>query len=267
MENGNKAIIMAASTLLALMLFAIFTYFIKTISAWPQAQDELLSTEQKAKFNEEYEVYEKSAMYGVDVISCLNKAKSNNEKYVAGDNFLSGDAYGSKYRIDVVLTIKTKLTESIEVRAMNEYNKEIGVFTNQKVKKEDTPSSTFISLADAGFKIDRTKMLTSWDGSEDMCYNMQSDAKSLTPNKEYRLLGDGADELVDLLAHSNEPRQNIKNKINNNLQYVDGVKFGWSSATWTTYLYSLKLKKFKCDGIEYDADTGLVKEIRFIELN
>ena len=60
MENANKALVMAGSTLLAVMLFAVFTFFIKEISIWPEAQDEMLSTEQRTNFNEEYEVYEKS---------------------------------------------------------------------------------------------------------------------------------------------------------------------------------------------------------------
>ena len=80
MENAAKALGIAAGVLLAVILMSLIAYFFSNLSEWPQQQDDMESAEQLAKFNKEYEVYEKSQMYGVDVISCLNKAKSNNEK-------------------------------------------------------------------------------------------------------------------------------------------------------------------------------------------
>lgn len=128
MENANKALIMAASTLIGVMLFSLFVMFIQNISIWPETEDEILSSDQKSAFNAEYEVYQKSAMYGVDVISCLNKALSNNEKYAEGESFLSGLAYGEQYLIDVEITLINPISESIEVRAMNEAHKEVQIF-------------------------------------------------------------------------------------------------------------------------------------------
>ena len=42
----------------------------------------------------------------------------------------------------------------------------------------------------------------------------------------------------------------------------------WSSCTWTTALYTLKTKKFKCesDKIKYNQKTGRISEIYFSEL-
>ena len=78
----------------------LFVAFISKVSIWPEAQDELKVTEQTAAFNKEYEVYQKSAMYGVNVISCLNKAKSNNEKYIEGGSFVDDGTgvYGRNYK-------------------------------------------------------------------------------------------------------------------------------------------------------------------------
>ena len=72
--------------------------------------------EQLAKFNLEYEIYDKKGMYGVDVISCLNKAISNNEKYVEGGSFLTGNKYGDEFTVDVWVRLTSDdLEESIEV--------------------------------------------------------------------------------------------------------------------------------------------------------
>ena len=82
MENASKALTIAASTLLGVMILVVIVYFFNNISAWPKQQDDMETAEQIAKFNKEYEVYDKKMMYGVDVIYCLNKDKSNYEKYV-----------------------------------------------------------------------------------------------------------------------------------------------------------------------------------------
>jgi hypothetical protein len=41
----------------------------------------------------------------------------------------------------------------------------------------------------------------------------------------------------------------------------------WSTADWKTALYSLKTKRFKCDGIEYSTVTGRVCRIYFSEID
>ena len=82
MENVSKALEIAAGVLLAVMIMSLISYFFSRIGIWPQEQDKMESAEQLAKFNTEYTVYEKKAMYGVDVISCLNKAKYLLHKYI-----------------------------------------------------------------------------------------------------------------------------------------------------------------------------------------
>ena len=74
MENAARALEIAAGVLIGVLLMALIVYFFKSIGEWPQQEDDTASVEQVAKFNLEYEVYNKKGMYGVDVISCLNKA-------------------------------------------------------------------------------------------------------------------------------------------------------------------------------------------------
>lgn len=143
MENAAKALEMAAGVLLGVILMALVAYFFTQISSWPQNEEDIMSREQLAKFNLEYEVYNKSKMYGVDVISCLNKVISNNEKYAQGGAFLGGNASLGDYKqrenywINVKLKLKknkddknvsavsgTTLYETIEVYHYDLNNKE-----------------------------------------------------------------------------------------------------------------------------------------------
>ena len=125
MENAAKALELAAGVLLGVMLMALISYFFSHVGEWPQQDDEIATQEQLAKFNLEYEVYDKKGMYGVDVISCLNKAQSNNEKYAEGNRFLSGSAYGTQYYIDVWVSINSPLEEKLEVRYYDKNQKEV----------------------------------------------------------------------------------------------------------------------------------------------
>lgn len=279
MENANKALIMSASVLLAVMLFAVFVMFIKNIAVLPESQDELLSTEQKAKFNTEYEVYYKKAMYGVDVVSCLNKAKSNNEKYVTGDNFLTGDEYGNLYIIDVFVKINKPLTESLRVYYINAQNKEVEKFTGDsgsvtmgnldpgnsstKVKFENLPSSSganrYYTKFYTGTKlVDQSNDLT--DSSKYMIqnggtYSLNQDG--ISSSGYYSLRNDK--QLQNILLYSNNMNQSLTNTTGKNLDI-------WSTVTWETALYDFKKKRFKCDYMEYSGKTGLINKIYFSEI-
>jgi hypothetical protein len=59
-------------------------------------------------------VNNKKIMYGVDVLSCLNKAMSNNEKYVSG-SFLTGDLYTKKFIIDVAFKLNSPLQDRVKI--------------------------------------------------------------------------------------------------------------------------------------------------------
>lgn len=85
--NIAKLVHIVGGILIGVVLLSLISYFFSSIGLLPSQEDETESREQLAKFNLEYEIYDKKGMYGVDVISCLNKAQSNNEKYAEGRFF------------------------------------------------------------------------------------------------------------------------------------------------------------------------------------
>ena len=119
MESANKAIMMAFGMLVAVMIIGTIVFVFSNLKVFPQGDDQKESVEQIAAFNLEYEVYDKKIMYGVDVISVLNKAKSNNEKYVQ-EKFLSGLGYNTDYIIDIEVRLKAQLSETFEVSYLEE---------------------------------------------------------------------------------------------------------------------------------------------------
>ena len=114
MDNANKAIIMAFGMIVAVMIMGTIVFVFTRLATLPTQDDSLEEVEQRRLFNQEYEVYDKKIMYGVDIISVLNKAQSNNEKYVI-TNFFSGIGYNTDYVINIVVTFKKPIQESMTV--------------------------------------------------------------------------------------------------------------------------------------------------------
>ena len=80
MENASKALLIAGSILLALMILSLIVYVSTSTSRMVQAQEEKKATEEIAAFNRQYEAYNKKKMYGTDIITVTNKAIEYNKK-------------------------------------------------------------------------------------------------------------------------------------------------------------------------------------------
>ena len=78
MENATKAFLIAAGTLFGVMLLALMVFFFRSLSPFESQRQLSEEAEQITAFNAEYDAYNKKIMYGVDLISVLNNAKSNN---------------------------------------------------------------------------------------------------------------------------------------------------------------------------------------------
>jgi hypothetical protein len=121
MESANKAIAMAAGMLFAVMIMSLVAFVFSRITTIPTQEDSQALIEQSAAFNDEYTAYDKKIMYGVDVISVLNKAKSNNDKYVL-EKFVTGGGYNTDYIIDIQVKLNTALQESMVVSYLAQSN-------------------------------------------------------------------------------------------------------------------------------------------------
>ena len=102
----SKALIMIASVLLAIIVIGFMTFTFRRTGDWATTQDDEMLTKQAAEFNQQFEAYDKDLMYGVDVISCLNKAKSNNDQII-DERKINGDKYDDSYQVIVAVQLKS----------------------------------------------------------------------------------------------------------------------------------------------------------------
>ncbi len=79
MENASKALLIAGGVLLSMMILALVVYVGTSMGDMAESQDRKKAAEQLAEFNRGYEVYNKTRMYGTDVLTVFNKAKDEND--------------------------------------------------------------------------------------------------------------------------------------------------------------------------------------------
>lgn len=109
MENASKALIMAGEILIGILILGLLVYGYNNLSYFSKEQETETEKKQLAAFNMEYESYNRKLLRGVDVISLMNKAISNNEKYK--DNL---EYYGIDITFEMVEAVSYKKEDTID---------------------------------------------------------------------------------------------------------------------------------------------------------
>ena len=131
MENSSHALQIAAGVLIAMLVACIVVFVFSNIRTLPKSQDEAQITRNKTEFNRAFTAFDKNLMYGVDVLSCLNKAHSNNQRYV-NNNYFGTDG-STEIRpenreencINVKITLKKTIVEEVTVYCKNQIGRVI----------------------------------------------------------------------------------------------------------------------------------------------
>jgi len=106
MDNASKAIIIAVSILIGIIVISLFYYvFGQASNLMVETQTENYEKQLNA-FNSAFEAYNKKVMYGADIISVLNQAINNNELYDISDYAHPKDPDYLDFYVNVVFTYK-----------------------------------------------------------------------------------------------------------------------------------------------------------------
>lgn len=263
MDNSiSKALIMIASVLLAIIVISFVTYTFGQMGIWATVQDDEVLTQQTNQFNREYEAYGKDLMYGVDVISCLNKVMANNDK-IKKEGYVNGEKYDESYAVTASVEIKKTLQESITV-----YYSEEG--KNQEQDADENWNSGYT----LGNMSPKFKFLNSGGSNNfDTNTSLQTQYKpsDIIENKIYTLtytwnedVTNDEGKLRSKLGLSSDISETVKNT--GKVECKSGDNKIWTKAVFKSALYDMKNRKFKCTNIKYSAETGRVNYIEFKEM-
>lgn len=93
MENASKALLMAATILIAVMLISLGTYLFATFGNYSKNINDNINQKEKQEFNAQFTKYETSTngefctVY--DIVTIINLAKNSNNKYEEYQNLTS----------------------------------------------------------------------------------------------------------------------------------------------------------------------------------
>lgn len=152
MENSSYALLIVVGTILAIIIISFIVVRWQSIGEIEKTKDDVLVVKNKAEFNAEFEAYNKRLMYGTDVLSCLNKAQNNNQKYVY-NNYYGTDTenFGAEdrkeYFIDVEVTVNTPLHDNVRAYYKDKtgrYQRAIGLSGDAESNYDD---KVFLSVS------------------------------------------------------------------------------------------------------------------------
>lgn len=98
MENATKALEMAGSLLIGVLLLGCLLFAYTRMSELKDTEHKVEVSEQAKDFNQDYETYNRNNLYGSDLFSLANQIEDYNKKEA------DGKAYG---RIEMKVTINT----------------------------------------------------------------------------------------------------------------------------------------------------------------
>ncbi len=134
MENASKALIIAGGILLALLILSTLIYVGTTMSNMADQQNQSKQLEQTAEFNRTYEAYNRSRLYGTDVISVVNRAIEYNSNL---------DTDESEYFINITLILTSSFDTTIQKFIRNANGTLIKEEPEKIVTNKSLPSGTY----------------------------------------------------------------------------------------------------------------------------
>ena len=80
MENASKALIMAASVLIAIVIISAFLLMMSNLTSYQESSYQSNLSAQIAEFNNQYTTYDRSNIRGSDMISLMNRIVDYNKR-------------------------------------------------------------------------------------------------------------------------------------------------------------------------------------------
>lgn len=92
MENASKAIIMAGSILIAMIIISLLVLFFTNLRNLQRTETQVDEIEQAAEFNKQYDVYARD-IYGSEIFSLANKVQDYNKKEAENEGYEKIELY------------------------------------------------------------------------------------------------------------------------------------------------------------------------------
>ena len=241
MENASKALIMAGSVLIALMIIGALILTFSNITAYQETNTRSTRSTQMAEFNSQYETYNRKDVRGSDLYSLLNKAIDyNRRESTAGTNWADRGQEMAYEPMTITFTIS-----DISELSADGTNRLFTSSTNEVTGKSN----------DFGNKVkDEIDDLEAEYG--------QSSLTNLTTNLTKIFIDDGADVDEKEEAVKNFNSASRKLTVNNFSEIDEDSTIRSDVYKYYEYI-QFKRAHFDCEKVEYNNQTGRITKMEF----
>lgn len=268
MDNMTGAIKMAGGILIAILLASLVMWMYDRMKVYPELQAQQKKEEEITEFNNQFKAYEKSQMYGTDVISCLNLAfefnATNRNYYSRATSFISRNSEGiNENSIEVEVRLKKALNAEVVLYKFYENlgREEIVGSADNTLKSNQTLKEVF----------DENKL------DKNLLKNIISTFDSIRESDEIdKLSRTGITKLDNIIINNNETTSqknynNVRSLIEKTEVVATNKKYNYNDNNWSKLVIrtpgnDLKKRAFKWVNTEYDKD-GRIKKIIFEDLS
>lgn len=162
MENSVNALQMAAGLLLGVLILSALVYVFNVISNSESARDDKELVQQTTEFNKKFLAFNRTSMYGTDLISVLSLAISNNqvcnaEKQANPDGHYDDTLSGSLNIKFTLLTDLTNKTETIYQKLDKDKNGNYN-WVDDPTKPNDPPKTNILLNKGIQYQLDSKKL-------------------------------------------------------------------------------------------------------------
>lgn len=259
MENATRALTMAASVLIALVIISAILLVFNNLSSYQNVNQELQKNAQVIEFNSQFDTYDRTDVRGSDLLSLINKVVDYNERQSSIGN--EGSELGYK---PIKLTINIKNNKDNMKVPNPDANDSLQLFKSDEYEiKENIVTGNFkTEILDEINKIenDRNVNLNKSDftklavGISSIFLN-ESDLKNNTAVenaiKQYNNI---TGKKISTYDESLKKNGKIRNAV---YKYYEFIQFK------RTYFDCISLDG-KSSGIVYDNNTGRITEMSFV---
>ena len=245
MENAAKALIMAASVLIAIVIISAFILMMSNLTSYQESSYQSNLSEQIAEFNNQFVTYDRSDIRGSDMISLMNRVSDYNTRYVNSEGFT-----------EMQITIK-----------MNGYNDELAFDGKNRIitQSEYTQDNIYLIVGQPN--------LTTVNGSGSVSSEVSSGPIRTIENKyQQKYCNQLSSEIsniksiVDSSGTTTEKNETFDEEkiLPNSASSYGGISVIYEDALKYYEYIQFKRAYFDCKGEpEYDKNTGRILKMEF----
>ena len=241
MENATKALTIAASVLIAVVILGALLLTFNSLSSYQNTNTKNTREAQVIEFNNQYEIFNRKEVRGSDLYSLLNKVVDYNRRKSEDVDKEDDEGKYSAYK---------SMTVSYDLKGQNKdftYDKKPRIFTQNNMNVKLTTSTINEFTTKVTEKVNAIKKIADEDGLQNLVV--------------------GISNLFD--KESEQDQEKAIKLWNNNAKikvekYTDVNTYTNKDAIFTYYEFiQFKRAIFECKNVEYDDGTGRIISMSF----